>query len=110
MTQEQINELLESAKPSIIEALKKEITAGISYEAKAVVQQEIKEAVTEWVKENIIPSVVSQLAESKEGIISVAVQLAPMMVDEINKGLISALSKKMESSWERKKIFDAMFA
>lgn len=109
MKQDQLNELLEAAKPSIIEALKKEITAGISYESKAVVQKEVQEAVTEWVKENIIPVVISRLVESKDGIISVAVALAPAMVDEINKGLIGALSKKMESSWERKKIFDAMF-
>jgi Ni,Fe-hydrogenase III component G len=110
MTQSEINDLLEAAKPSIIEALKKEITAGISYEAKEVVQKEVQAAVTEWVKENIIPAVVEQLVESKDGIISTAVSLAPMMVDEINKGLISALSEKMKSSWERKKIFDSMFS
>ena len=45
LTQDQIEQMLESAKPSIIESLKTELKQSISYEMKAECQRQIMAAV-----------------------------------------------------------------
>lgn len=109
ITPEQINEMLEAAKPSIIEGFKKEIQQSISWEVKNKVATIVAEETTKWVKENIIPELVKQLTESKEGILSVGVKLAPAMVEELTRGLLASFKEKMEKSWDRNKIFEAIF-
>lgn len=109
LTQEQINELLESAKPSIIESIKNDLKQSISYEMKQVCAQQVKQHTEAWIKENVIPEITAALVEGKDGLISAGVKLAPAIMDEITKSMTAAVSEKLKSSWERKKIFGAMF-
>lgn len=109
MTSKQINELLEAAKPAVIESLKKELTYAVTQEAKAAAVDQIKEHTLAWVKEHIIPECTKALIENKDGMIAIAVGLGPALVDEVVKGMTLALSEKLKSSWERKKIFNSMF-
>jgi len=109
ITAEQINEMLEAAKPSIIEGFKKEIANNISYEVKSAASRVIIEETTKWVKENIIPEVVKSLVESKEGLIAVGAKLAPQMVESLVEGALKDFKKNIESSYSRNKIMEAMF-
>lgn len=109
LTQDQINELLESAKPSIIESIKNDLKQTISYEMKQVCAQQVKAATEAWIKENVIPEITAELVERKEGLISAGAKLGPLIIDEVVKSMTAAISQKLKSSWERKKIFDSMF-
>lgn len=109
ITNEQISEMLEAAKPSIIEGFKQEIKQSITWEVKQKAASMVAEETAKWVKENIIPEIVKELVESKEGLIGVGAKLAPAMVEGLVASMTEAFKKKMEQSWERKKIFEAIF-
>ncbi len=109
LTQEQINELLEQAKPSIIEGLKKDVADCISWSTKQEAGKIISQTVSDWVKENIVPEITKSLIEGKDGLVSSGISLAPMMVEALTAGMLADFKKKMESEWERRKVFDALF-
>lgn len=109
ITAEQINEMLEAAKPSIIEGFKQEIKSSISWEVKNKAAEIVADETAKWVKENIVPEIVKQLVESKEGLISVSVKLAPMMVESLVTAMADEFKNKMQNSWDRTKIFEAIF-
>lgn len=109
ITVEQINEMLEAAKPSIIEGFKKEIKDGISWEVKNAAMQIVSTETQKWIKENIIPEIVKELIESKQGLISIGVKLAPKLVDALVVEMTKAFTSKLENSWERNKIFESIF-
>lgn len=105
-----MDELLEAAKPAVIESLKKELTQGITYEARNEMSKMVQKHVTDWVKENIIPEITKTLIESKEGMISLGVKLAPVIVDEMVKSATETIKKNLESSWSRKEIFGKLLS
>lgn len=105
-----MNELLEAAKPAVIESLKTELAKGISYEARQKCADMVRRHVEEWVVENILPEVTASMIESKDGLISVAVGLAPTVVDEIQKAVIVSVKNNLETSYKRKQIFDALLS
>jgi len=109
ITEQQINELLEAAKPSIIEGFKTEIKHSITWEVKNKAAQLVADATEVWIKENVIPEIVKELSESKSGLIAIGAKLGPAMVEVLTQNLIAAVSEKMGKSWERNKIFEAMF-
>jgi len=109
ITAEQINEMLEAAKPSIIEGFKKEIANNISYEVKSAASKVIVEETTKWVKENIVPEVVKILVESKEGLISVGAKLAHPMVESLVESILKDFKKNLENSYGRNKIMEVLF-
>ena len=69
LTPEQMNDLLEQAKPSIIEGLKQQVFSSFNCTMKEEAAKVIRDHVTVWVKDNIIPEITKQLVESKDGLI-----------------------------------------
>ena len=104
----QIQELLDAAKPKVIQSLQEELTRSITYDVRSRAATEVSDHVTAWVKENIIPEVTAALIESKEGLISLGVQIAPKLVDVLTASFIEGVSEKLKNSWERRKIFESM--
>ena len=109
ITAEQINEILEAAKPSIIEGFKQEIKSSISWNVKNEAAKIVSEETAKWVKEHIVPEIIKQLIESKEGLIAVSGKLAPLMVEGLVSAMANEFKKKMENSWDRTKVFEAIF-
>jgi uncharacterized membrane-anchored protein YjiN (DUF445 family) len=109
LTQEQVNELLESAKPSIIEGLKRDISNSVTYTMKENAGQVIREHVTEWIKNNVIPEITKQLIEGKEGLIKAGFLLAESTCNMLMESMVKDLGKRLQNDWERKKILEAMF-
>ena len=49
------------------------------------------------------------LAAEKDGLIAIAPEIAAGIAAELNKALLATIKAKLEMSWERKKIFEALF-
>lgn len=110
MTQKEVNELLEAAKPKVIESLKEEIAKTITYDVTAAARKAISDHVAEWVAENVIPEVTRQLFESKDGMISVGVKLADNLSDELVKSMTTTVAENLKQSWTRREVLQKLFS
>jgi len=108
LTQDQINEAVQASVPNILSGLRREIEERMVREAMQVATAEVQKAVAEWVKVNLIPSVEKALTESKDGLVATGPVMAKAMTDQIGVALAQTVQKKLESSWERKKLFEAL--
>lgn len=104
-----IEQLVQQSLPSMLEGLKDEIKTALIRKIEWDTTNQISKTVSEWVTENVIPEIVKELNESKEGLISVGVNLAPVMVEALTTSMLESFKKKLETSYERKKIYEACF-
>lgn len=105
---EQVQELLDAAKPSVIETIKNDLIRNVSYDVRETAGRLIKEHVETWIKENVLPELSKQLIESKDSLISVGVAAAPQLVQQLATAMTESLAENLKSSWDRKKIFEAL--
>lgn len=103
-----IQELLEAAKPDVIRSLKEQLTSRVSYEAVSRAQQEIVDHTVAWVKAEILPEITKQLIESKDGLIAVGAKVAVGSVEAVAESMIKTIKTNLESSWNKKAIFEAL--
>lgn len=108
MTSEEIDSLLEQAKPNMIKAVTDELVKSVGYDVRAKASALINAHVEAWVKENVLPEITTQLVESKESLVSLGVKLGPAIVDTVVHSLTTEVSERLTKSWERKKIFEAL--
>lgn len=108
-TKDQVEAALQAALPSIVEGLKKEITQTVSWEVKNSVTKQVVDTVTSWVQAEIVPEIHRILTEEKEGLISLAPTIGKEVVTQLSTALQEQLTKKLEQSWDRQKIFEALF-
>lgn len=108
-TNEQVQEMLEAAKPSMIEGLKQQLSQSITYEMREAFTKNIREHVTVWMQENVLPEITAQLVESKDGLIAVGVDLGQGLNKLMVDALLEDFKKNLESSYKRKTIYEAMF-
>lgn len=66
--------------------------------------------VGEWVEAELVPAIRATLAAEKDGLIAIAPEIAAGITAELNKALLATIKEKLEKSWERKKIFEALLA
>ena len=69
----------------------------------------MRDHVQEWVKENVLPDVTAILTTGKVSLVNTAASAAESMCEELSKSMAASLKEKLEKSWDRKKIFEAMF-
>lgn len=106
---EQVEEALQAALPSIVEGLKKELQQTISWQVKDAVTKQVVGIVTDWVQTEIVPEIHSQLTEQKEGLVALAPKLGEAITAQLSEALSLSVKEKLERSWERQKIFEALF-
>ncbi|AGZ32681.1 hypothetical protein [Burkholderia pseudomallei] len=108
LTQDQINQAVSEAMPDILVGLKREISENAISTAKLAAWSAVQTAVTKWINENLVPDIIEVLAESKDGLIA----SAPLLAQSINAAMLEAFTdtvkKKLETSWERKRLFEAL--
>ena len=109
LTQDHINQAISDAVPDVIAGLRKEILETALYHARNSVQAEVTKAVSEWVAAELVPEIRATLAAEKDGLIAIAPEIAAGITAELNKALLANIKEKLEKSWERKKIFEALF-
>lgn len=107
--EEQIKTLLEEIKPSIMRGFKKEIKEVVEQKIKWEAQEIIGSYVRDWIKENIIPELQKNLVESKEGLILMGIKLTEAIVADLSHSITIHMKEKLENTWERKKILEALF-
>lgn len=103
------DELVELALPSVLEGLKQEIKGTIDWNVKNDAAKLVSEHVSTFLKEEILPEITRQLLESKDGLITLGTSLGPALVEAMTAALLEEFKKKLQNSWERSKIFEAMF-
>ena len=109
LSKEQIESILNDAKPSIITGLKDEVVRQAQWQMNPVVAGMIENEVKAFMVAEIIPVVKQRLTEEKDGIISTAIMSANSIALELSIAMTAVLKKKLESSYERTKIFDTLF-
>jgi len=98
MNKEDIDKLLDEIKPDIKESLQKEMLSSLTYDVKQQAISQIASGVKQFVNDEIMPEIMKQLVESKEGLISVGVKAGPLVVDEISKAMCLTVSEKISIS------------
>lgn len=109
LSTEQISKLLEEAKPSIIAGLRDSVIQTAKWDMQATVSKLINDEITTFMKDEIIPEIHKQLVESKEGLITVAISTASTIAEELAQSMANELKTKLQQSYTRTKIFEAMF-
>jgi hypothetical protein len=102
-------ELVALALPSVVEGLKRELANKIEWQVKEDAAKLVSAHVQEYVTAEILPEVTKVLVESKSGLISLAGQLGPAIVEAVSSHLQASLKERLEKSWQRDAIFKAMF-
>lgn len=102
-------ELVALALPSVIDGLKKDLSSRIEWQVKEDAAKLVSAHVQEYVKQEILPAITLQLIESKDGLIALGGTLGPAIVTALTEALLAELQKKLTASWDRAKIFEAMF-
>ncbi|HUV62932.1 MAG TPA: hypothetical protein VMW24_03485, partial [Sedimentisphaerales bacterium] len=106
---EQFDKMLEDAMPGIVESFKRELKEKVDYQVQQRAFEVVQGYVVEWVQENVLPEIGKHLAESKDGIVKTGCDLAVASCEELSRLMVGDLKKNLEHSWNRTKIFEAMF-
>ena len=110
LTEDQINEAVKDVLPNVLAGLKKQVTEQALYAAQQTMVTEVNKAVTSWVIESLVPEIHASLAQSKDGLIAAVPRMAEGITAALSESLLSTLTKKLENTWERKKIFEALIS
>lgn len=104
-----VNKLLEEIKPDIKESIKKELLSSLSWDVKEQALKQIKECIKGFIETEVIPEVQKDLVENKDGLISVGKSAAPLIVEELAKGMAKSVAEKLESSYSRNDMLKGLF-
>lgn len=110
LTQDQINQAVSDAIPDVLAGLRKEITETALYHARDSVREAVTKAVGEWIEAELVPVILATLAAEKDGLIAIAPEIAAGATAELSKAMLATIKEKLEKSWERKKIFEALLS
>ena len=110
LSDEQIEEILESSRVSIIEGLKKDLVSSMQSSIDYAAREEVVNFTVKWVRENILPEIVKSLTEQRKGLLEAAVRSSEEITESFAKSLAETMKKNMGSEWNRKEIFKAMFS
>lgn len=108
--QSQVQELLDAAKPAVVEQLKRDLTKQLTFDVRETAAKIVRETVDAWIRENVLPTIVAQLVESKDGLAAIGAQLGPAIVSATVEHMTQAIVENLSNSWNRKKIFDALLS
>ena len=109
ISEEMLQEALKSTLPSVLEGLKQSFKERAIRDAENKMSQVISETVATFMKEEIVPEIQRSLIESKEGLIATVPLFAGEITTLLAEAMTKELKKKLETSWDRQKIFEAMF-
>lgn len=108
-TEEQIQEIINSAKVSLTESTAKELARTVESSITYQSNQVIGEFTKKWVIENILPEVQKQLVENEKALIAVAAKSAEDMAMQLTKAMNENLKKTLESNYSRNELLKKLF-
>lgn len=89
--------------------LSAELSNRLEYQVLNAAQDQVAEYVRAWVAENILPDIGAVLTESKEGLVSTALAVGEGLTKSISEMMVEAVTKNLENSYHRNKVFEALF-
>lgn len=104
-----LKEILENIKPDLKVSLQEEFKRSLTRQIQFQFDNHISQFCREWIDENILPELKKQLVESKDGFIKLATDGCNKVIDEMAIGMANTIKEKMNNSYHRSKIFQAMF-
>lgn len=108
LTQEQIQQAVSDAMPDVLAGLKKEIQESAVMQAKNAVHAAVTTAVSDWITKEFVPEIKETLMREKDGLLAVVPEIGAGIAEQLQASLLDSLKKKLENTWERKKIFEAI--
>jgi hypothetical protein len=109
MNNDEVNALLDAAKPGIIKSLQDELTKTISWDAKSKIINTINAYIEEWVKKEILPELANELATQKDGMLLLGNQMGPKLVEIVTASMTVELETRLSDSYKRTKFFENLF-
>lgn len=108
ITESDVQTIAADVLPNVLAGLRREIQETALYQAKQIAKREVAAAVEAYMKAEIVPAVHAALVQEKDGLVAFAPALAKAMSDALCESLHAAFVKKLENSWDRKKLFEAI--
>ncbi len=109
LTEEQTKEIIDGALEQIKSGVIEEATNHAKWITRDAIADEVRNIVTDFVKKKVAPEILVSLEKQKSAIIDAAIMSAQTMAEMLAQSLTDTLAEKLKNSWDRKKIFDAMF-
>jgi hypothetical protein len=110
LSEEELKAIATQATDSLKLQLTNDLVSSLHREVTYAATQAVREHVQEWVKENVLPDVSAILVAGKASLVNTAGAVAEKMCEQLAESMTETLQEKLAKSWERKKIFEAMFA
>lgn len=109
LSKEDVQEIITDVTTNLKSEVVRDLTKTLNWEVSQESRKMVVEHVHEWVKENVLPDVTAILIEGKASLVNAAAQASENMCDALSDSLVAALKENLEKSWNRKKLFEAMF-
>ena len=109
ITQEEIDRAIKASIPDIVSGLKDKMTKNLIQDAYEIAANAVKKEVDSFVADELCKSLRASLIESKDGLIKLGADLSAKYTEMIFASLVDDLKKKLENSYNRSKILDALF-
>ena len=109
ITQEMIEQATQGAVKSVREQLVRDLTAAIDYDIRQSIADQISAHVSTWIEENVLPDITTGLVEGKPGLVVLGKDLAHTVVQEVASKMTDDVKKRVDDSWTRRKIYEALF-
>lgn len=98
------------AIPDMLAAFKRELTGQALQTAKQVLHEKVREHISEWFAKEVAGVLQAELATSLGETKVLGEALGIELQRQLIPALTAGLAERMKNSWERKKIFEALFA
>jgi len=109
LSEEQTQEILKGAMDEIRKAVVEEATRNAVWAVERAVSSKVNEIVNDFIQKEVAPEIVTSLQANKSQIIAAAIISADSMAVMLATSFSDTLAKKLGTSYERDKIFKAMF-
>jgi len=110
LTEEQIQQIVAESTADIEDSAKRQVKDSVSHVVSRAVQDCIRECATAYLTEHVKPQIVAMLTEHNAAILEAATRVASEAGTLLVQAMVADFKKKLETSWTRKKILEAMFA
>jgi len=104
-----IKEYMTQNKSSFVDSAMKGLTDKLADEIKWSGHDIINKQVSEFYKAHVVPEVAEYLIDQKQVLLAGVIEGVDQVCVEIGKAFVDTAKKKMESEWDRKKLFKALF-
>ena len=109
ISEKEVNKMVEDSLEEIKQAVIADAKSSATWACKDAITSQVSETVSKFIEENVIPELLVSLEKKKSTIIKAALISAEEMAKALAEAMTNQLIENLGTSWDRKKIFQAMF-